>query len=824
MLVLDTLKAQLSIPISKNWTYQSVNDESWLKCQIPNSIYTILEQSNIIQSPFLGNAEAKLDWISKKTWVFKNTFDLNLQDIQHEHIEIQFKDLDTYAEVYLNDSLIGKTNNAFRIWTFDIKNIVKPIQNELKIVFQSAPVIADSLYRNLDAALPGDIRVTSRKPQYHFGWDFGPKYPGCGIMSTPTIQFWNHIKLEDIAIQTRAIHHQNADVDLCLTGISDREETYQVEWTLDQLSFSQKINIPAGSFYIKLKHQIPNPKLWWPNGSGESYLYALKVQIKNQQKNILTHKENSTGIRTIKLISKKDKWGQSFYFQVNGKPIFIKGSNYIPQDIFQNRNQDHTRLLNDIKECHFNMIRIWGGGNYESDTFYSTCDRLGIMVWQDFMYACAMYPGDALFIENIKIEAEEQVRRLSKYPCLALWCGNNENNEAWHRWGWQTGLSHQTKTTLWEHYQKIFNQVLPNIVTTYSNHQSYWESSPLFGRGDKRFKHEGDAHDWGVWHDEMPFESFEQRIPRFMSEMGFQSLPNIHTIHTFVESGELSLENPSILSHQKHPRGNQLIQKYLERDLPKPKTFEDLIYLNQINQAEGIGLAIKAHRRAKPYCMGTLYWQLNDCWPGISWSGIDYYGHWKAMQHKVKELYQPVIMTTRESGDLVEVFITSDLLFPNTSQIEISHIDFMGKFLTKDTFSVNLKTNQSKRIFTFDKRQIQAPNNEFNSLLSMRWIYNKTTGQAVHFFAKLKELKLTKPDYQIKLSNSKDDVFKFTITSNTFCKSVYFDLGPSVDFFPNFVDLLPNQEQEITVKTELKKITLEQMTIKSLYDFLEINP
>ena len=222
-------------------------------------------------------------------------------------------------------------------------------------------------------------------------------------------------------------------------------------------------------------------------------------------------------------------------------------------------------------------------------------------------------------------------------------------------------------------------------------------------------------------------------------------------------------------------------------------------------------MAIKAHRRAKPYCMGTLYWQLNDCWPGISWSGIDYYGHWKAMQHKVKELYQPVIMTTIESGDLVEVFITSDLLFPITSQIEISHIDFMGKFLTKDTFTVNLKTNQSKRIFTFDKRQIQAPNNEFNSLLSMRWIYNK-------------ELKLTKPDYQIKSSSFKDDEYKFTISANTFCKSVFFDLGPSVDFFPNFVDLLPNQEQEITVKTELKKITLEQMTIKSLYDFLEINP
>lgn len=210
-------------------------------------------------------------------------------------------------------------------------------------------------------------------------------------MSTPTLQFWNHIKLDDIAIHTLDIHHQNADVNLCLKGISDQEETYQVEWTLDQLSFSQKINIPSGSFYIKLKHQIPNPKLWWPNGSGESYLYTLKVQIKNQQKNILTHKENITGIRTIKLISKKDKWGQGFYFQVNGKPIFIKGSNYIPQDIFQSRNQDHTRLLNDIKSCHFNMVRIWGGGNYESDTFYSTCDRLGIMVWQDFMYACAMY-------------------------------------------------------------------------------------------------------------------------------------------------------------------------------------------------------------------------------------------------------------------------------------------------------------------------------------------------------------------------------------------------------------------------------------------------
>ena len=287
------------------------------------------------------------------------------------------------------------------------------------------------------------------------------------------------------------------------------------------------------------------------------------------------------------------------------------------------------------------MIRIWGGGQYETDQFYSKCDQLGLLVWQDFMFACGMYPGDQDFMENVRLEAEEQVKRISAHPCVAIWCGNNENNEGWQRWGWQIGLDASTKNRLWNDYTHLFNQLLPKIVKENSNSNSYWESSPLFGRGDSKFRTEGDAHDWGIWHDEMKFEEFEQRIPRFMSEMGFQALPALTTIKTFAPEEDLNLDSKSLLAHQKHPRGNKLIYEYLQRDLPSPTNFKSLIYLNQLNQAEGIGLSITAHRLAKPYCMGTLYWQFNDCWPVISWSSFDVWGGWKSLQHKNKNIFQP---------------------------------------------------------------------------------------------------------------------------------------------------------------------------------------
>ena len=639
--------------LESNWQYKSNDSMEWLPCHIPNSIYKMLFDSLIISDPFYSNNEESLQFIGHRDYQFQTSFNIGTQTLSRRIQELHLTNIDTYADIYLNEVLIGQTNNAFRTWKFDISKQLKLGLNNLRINLKSADRISKELYNQLPYQLPGGERVTSRKPQFHFGWDFGPKYLSCGILSVPLLTSYDDVELSSSSVHTKELRKSHAHIELNLEINSAQSQIIKLQWSLDNQLFTNTLNLTEGKNNIKINAKLKNPKLWWPNGSGDAFLYDTRLQLINSENKIILVKHFNSGIRVIKLIHKQDKWGKSFYFNINGVDIFAKGANYIPQDIFQLENHPVHKILNDAYECGFNMLRVWGGGQYESDEFYETCDKLGIIIWQDFMFACAMYPGDKSFNNNIQIEAEEQIKRLSRFSCIGLWCGNNENNEAWHRWGWQIGLGKDTKERLWSDYQNLFNNILPDLVKLYSNNNSYWESSPLYGRGDPRFQTEGDAHDWGIWHDEMKFESFEQRVPRFMSEAGFQSLPSLSTILSFCPKDELNLESKSMLAHQKHPRGNKLIQEYLQRDLPQPNNFENLIYLNQLNQAEGMGIAINAHRRAKPYCMGTLYWQYNDCWPGLSWSSRDYFGHWKALQHKTKELYQPLLVSTKVFVTLV---------------------------------------------------------------------------------------------------------------------------------------------------------------------------
>ncbi|MEO6190782.1 MAG: glycoside hydrolase family 2 protein, partial [Saprospiraceae bacterium] len=414
------------------------------------------------------------------------------------------------------------------------------------------------------------------------------------------------------------------------------------------------------------------------------------------------------------------------------------------------------------------------------------------------------------------------IKRLSRFSCIGLWCGNNENNEAWHKWGWQIGLGKDTKERLWSDYQNLFNNILPTAVKLYSNNNSYWESSPLYGRGDPRFQTEGDAHDWGIWHDEMKFESFEQRVPRFMSEAGFQSLPSLSTILSFCPKDELNLESKSMLAHQKHPRGNKLIQEYLQRDLPQPNNFESLIYLNQLNQAEGMGIAINAHRRAKPYCMGTLYWQFNDCWPGLSWSSRDYFGHWKAFQHKTKELYQPLLVSTRRSGNIIEIFASSDIPKPINASLNLTINKLSGELLFKENLNIKLQTNQSKRVYTIDLDKLNFKLDEHNSAISIVWIYENHESSLISFFTKLKDLNLIKPNFNIEQIKSIPQGYEFQLSSDHICKAVYLEENNDIQFFPNFIDMLPNRPINVRCSTKLKNLDLKQTKIISLFDHLNI--
>ncbi|MEO5569729.1 MAG: glycoside hydrolase family 2 TIM barrel-domain containing protein [Bacteroidia bacterium] len=638
-----------TISLNKNWQFKYKN--KWYNTEVPNSIHTDLLNNKLIDDPFYRDNESKLQWIDSLDWEYKKEFEVDSSLLQRQVVELIFKGLDTYSVVYLNDSLILQADNMFREWNISCKPNLRFGKNYVKIIFHSASKKSKELYENYPyKKLPGEERVMVRKAQYHFGWDFAPRFVGCGLGWAELIG-WDYFNIENVTFQTDSFNSNEAYLSGKI-NINSLQESYLgiiVFNKADIFNFSKKNpdvvgNLIKGENEIPFQFTIKNPKLWWCNGSGDQNNYDLLVYTidpNGHSDSIVT----KVGIRTIELVQQPDSAGKSFYFKLNGRPIFIKGANYIPPDVFLNRVTDdkYESLLKDVKDANMNMLRVWGGGIYEKEKFYDLCDEYGILVWQDFMFACGMYPFDTTFLQNVKEEAEQQVKRLSNHPCIALWCGNNENSEGWHRWGWQDGFDSLQRKDIWNGYEKLFNDLLPTAVKKYSN-TFYWETTPEFGRGDVRHSKEGDAHNWFVWHDGEPFENYEQKIPRFMSEFGFQSYPDMETIKIFTVASDRTVNSAVMKSHQKHSRGNAIIKTYMQREygiVPDTSAagFSEFVERSQQLQADGIGKGIKAHLKAKPYCMGTLFWQLNDCWPGISWSAIDYYGRKKKLYIEVQKLF-----------------------------------------------------------------------------------------------------------------------------------------------------------------------------------------
>ena len=489
---------------------------------------------------------------------------------------------------------------------------------------------------------------------------------------------WNEAKLDYAYISTCYADSDSAWLWLRY-GIDNRmdEAEFQVELSMSShqdesffLNHERTLSFPAkplktGTHQISLIVPMRNPQLWWPNEMGEQPLYDFEVVLKKDNR-VLDSKKFKSGIRTFEMVDEPDSIGRAFYFKVNGVPMYAKGANYVPEEMIETWiNADNTlRLLRQAKDAHFNMLRVWGGGIYPSDDFFNICDSLGILVWQDFMYAGTMYPYDEAFLENARIEAEEQVRRLASHPSLALWCGGNEISEGYYNWGWQKSLnwSEEDDQAIKAGYDQLFETILPEAVTLYDGTRPYWPSSPSKGWGRPESLTEGDVHYWGVWWGELPYEVYREKVGRFNSEYGYQSYPDYQTLLKIAQGEELSKDAEVIAAHQKHARGTRQIDDFIKRYYPnaQPKDFEEYVHLSQLSQAYGMEIAIEAHRTAKPYNMGTLYWQLNDAWPVTSWSSIDYYGNPKVLQDQLKTLYAPVLLSLdwKDYG----VFVTSDLM------------------------------------------------------------------------------------------------------------------------------------------------------------------
>ncbi|MBP6810682.1 MAG: glycoside hydrolase family 2 protein, partial [Saprospiraceae bacterium] len=758
------------------WVFRQANTSDWKPTKIPISVHTALIQNGMIEDPFFRDNEEKLQWIEKEDWEFQTTFDLDSIIFSRKHIELVFKGIDTYSQIYLNDTLILQTDNMFRTWNVDVKHLLKATGNKLHVYFESPLNKTDATWKALGYELPGGQRTMTRKAQFHYGWDWGPKFVGCGILKTPEFVAWDELLIENVYVTTQSITPELAKMVARYRYRSDFTGPVSVSARDGKRKSVEDRVFWEGVHEDSVTFEVQNPKLWWCAGMGEPHLYDFSVEVKRNL--VLIEKASARmGIRTVELITQKDEKGESFYFKLNGKPVFAKGANYIPQDMFQDRvsPNHYKKLLDDVVASNMNMLRVWGGGIYEDDTFYQLCDARGIMVWQDFMYACALYPGNGSFLTTAAKEALEQIESLRQHPCIALWCGNNENSEAWNNWGWQMQFNEVQRTQLWRDYTILFNDLLRTYVERNAGGVPYWESSPKYGRGNPKSLTEGDSHYWGVWHDEEPFDVFNKKVPRFMSEYGFQSFPEWRTIQSFTLPEDRKLDSKVMLLHQKHPRGNALIAEYMKRDYRNPKTFEDFVYVSQLLQAEGMRTGIEAHRRNKPYCMGTLYWQLNDVWQVASWSGIDYFGRWKALQYYTREAYSPVAALPIVDGDILKIYGVNDLANEKLVTLQVRARTFEGKVLSDVTqIETRIIPDSSRMIWQGTIKNILDKHNPENAVIEilLKSAEGKTLYRRLFYLVPPKKLSLPRVSINMKVEPINDG-YQLTLSSERIAKNVY---------------------------------------------------
>jgi beta-mannosidase len=682
----------LSQILSGTWQFKQTHTDDWLPAQVPGGVHTDLLALERIPDPFVGDNEKKVMWVAEQDWEYRRTFTVDPGLLAEEKVFLVCDGLDTLAEVRLNGQPLGHAENLFRRYEWEIKALLQPGENEFHLIFPStvqycAQQQAERPLMSVDQALTGG--PYARKAPCHFGWDWGPMLPPIGIWQDIRLEGRRAARLDDVHLRQ---FHANGQVSVTAAvtaeAWSDAPLTAALRLTApDGTSFTASAALTDGAGTLSV--DIAQPQLWWPNGYGEQPLYEVEVALAADGQPC-DSRACKLGLRTITLVQEDDQWGKSFTFFVNGKPIFAKGSNWIPADSFLTRFPDESleQLIAAAAAAHQNMLRVWGGGLYEEERFYDLCDRYGILIWQDFIFACAIYPLDnADFRQNLQQEVIENVRRLRHRASLALWCGNNEMEWGWENWGWSRpdyeadlrALIEKVpslKEMLWslnrepladwrelkDAYDKYFHATLPEWVAQLDPDTAYWPSSPssntpfFNANGPER----GDAHYWDVWHGRKPFTAYRGVYPRFMSEFGFQALPTLDTVKFYAEEADRNMTSYIMEHHQRGNHGNGLMVAQMTETFRMPKDFAALVYLSMVLQAEGIRYGVEHWRRHLNRVSGILYWQLNDCWPVASWASIDYFGRWKALHYAAKRFYAPVMLSILDEPPAMGLYVTND--------------------------------------------------------------------------------------------------------------------------------------------------------------------
>lgn len=821
-----------------DWQFAEAGTNDWLPATVPGCVHTDLLANGKIEDPYYRLNEHDLQWIDKKDWSYKTNILVDAPLLEFDRIILEFNGLDTYADVSLNGQPLLSSDNMFREYIVDVKSFLKIGDNELLVTFRSpikegikkydanpywVPVSGNDLAEIGQVEGGKMVSVYTRKAGYHFGWDWGPRLVTSGIWRPVYLRAWNEARVTDLQIFQHEVSKDKATFTAQVTVDAQEAKAATINIEIaGQVLAKANVQLQAGVADYRVDFEIANPKLWWTNGLGEQHLYIIdaKMDIGNHY----TGASRRIGIRTLKLVRNKDDKGTSFYVELNGVPVFMKGANYIPNDIFPSRvtHQMYVNVINTAKTSNMNMLRVWGGGIYENDEFYHLCDEAGILVWQDFMFACAMFPGDQAFLDNVKAEAEDNIKRLRNHPSLAIWCGNNEILAAWFGWGWkkqEEAKSQENADKIYATYQEIFHKILPEAVAQYDPERFYWASSPSSGTGIPADLVNGDEHFWGVWWGKEPFSNYATHLARFMSEYGFQSFPELKTVKQYATPEDYDILSEVMKSHQRSSIGNETIEYYLLQDYKKPKDFESFLYVNHVLQAEGIKFALEGHRRAMPYCMGSLYWQINDVWPVASWSSTDYYQRWKALQYYVKKGFAPVLVSPFREGGKLKVNVVSDKLEPLKATLKLRVIDFEGKLIWDESKSIEIPANSSACYFEADEAAFLKGKDAKSQLLVCELFDgDQKIGCNNFYLTQVKNLSLTAPKVEY-TAEPAEGGFKLILKTDKLAKNLYLTIGDEEGFFSdNYFDLLPGEEQSITLKTSISKEKLNDVFVWQTLD------
>ncbi len=832
-------KTGVDFEIEADWEFSEAGKNEWLPAKVPGTVHADLLANGKIEDPHFRMNENKIQWVEDKDWVYRTAFEVDANVLSKDLVELVFLGLDTYADVYLNDSLLLSAENMFVAHVLDVKAGLREGENSLRIYFHSPVTRGMEKLKQLDYLIPAvneqapegeKTNVFTRKAPFHYGWDWGPRLVTSGVWRPVILRAANKARLEDVFVETVSIDNDKAglqgfvEVQVLEEGVYDLTLLVDGEWE----ALHAKVSLLPGVQLVPFHFDIPQPKLWWSNGLGDPYLYDFRFELQKEGKTIGKHALNY-GVRTIQLVQTPDDAGRSFYFEVNGVPVFMKGANVIPSNTLtpsvDKATYDH--LIKNAVDANMNMLRVWGGAIYEEDYFYELCDRNGILIWQDFMFACALQPGDEAHLENIRQEAEYNVKRLRNHASLALWCGNNENLHGLHHW-WNDMFEPEVEAFMWETYNRIFLDILPAAVEKHHPGMDYWSTSPSAYGDELADRRSGDEHDWTVWFGQKPFSAYGEEVPRFVSEYGLQAFPDMHTIKEFTSEEDRAWDSEVMRYRQRGKMayieqgfdGNDMIRRYMARYYNVPEKFEDFVYVSQLLQAKAYKTALEAHRRNMPHCMGSLYWQINDSWPTISWATVDFYGRWKAAHYAVRKANETVIISPVVTGNRIKVFAVSDRLEPFTGQLKGTLMGLNGTVLFTEKVPVTVEANTSTEIFEDTFGAFITPEMDISSLIVVLELIEKDSiiADNIAYMVEPKDLPLAKATVKTSIEAS-DSGYIVTLSCNVLAKDVFVDTPyRDVVITDNYFDLLPGRPKTLELVTSRTLDLENDVVIKTLND------